>query len=136
MDTDQQWHGSRPENIFGVKMLDRPQSADQAIKTGDDFKRWMLEMGRLDGLPDSKPISERRAAELLGWSREAIRRVLRDDAPVPLYISLACRMRVLIASMGLPGVAAVPRPSGHMRWVDLGGGAGFMVIEPATGGND
>lgn len=61
--------------------------------TPDDLNDWMTRMGRLRG---RDRLTERQAAEMLGWTRESIRSRLDGDRPVPTYIELACRMLEII----------------------------------------
>lgn len=56
--------------------------------TAADFRAWLAHMGQLRG--KSRPISEREASELLGWSRVAVRRAIHENADPPKYIGLAC----------------------------------------------
>lgn len=58
------------------------------IRTGEDFRAWLVAMGRKRGKPE---ISLREAEELLGYSRASISAILKGKRKVPLYIALACR---------------------------------------------
>lgn len=57
--------------------------------TSKDLNEWLDRMGRLRG---KERLSEREAAELLGWTREALRPRINGTRAVPVYIELACRM--------------------------------------------
>jgi hypothetical protein len=57
--------------------------------TSEDFNAWLDRMGRLRG---KDRLSEREAAELLGWTREALRPRINGTRAVPRYIELACRL--------------------------------------------
>ena len=57
--------------------------------TQADLEAWMRRMGKYRG---KERLSERDAAELLGWTREALRPRLAGTREVPRYIDLAARM--------------------------------------------
>ncbi len=57
--------------------------------TKEDLNAWMKRMGRMRG---KDRLSEREAAELLGWNRESLRPRLTGAREVPKYIELACRL--------------------------------------------
>lgn len=57
--------------------------------TQQDLEDWLRRMGKMRG---KDRLSEREAAELLGWNRESLRPRLTGKRPVPTYIELACKM--------------------------------------------
>jgi transcriptional regulator with XRE-family HTH domain len=61
------------------------------IRTADDFRAWMVAMGRKRG---KASISVREASRELGYSRASISAILEGKRSVPLYIALACRARL------------------------------------------
>lgn len=67
--------------------------------SAEDFRAWMVRMGKLQG---KETLSERDAANALGWTRESIRSRLSGSRPVPKYIELACRMLEITARASQP----------------------------------
>lgn len=58
------------------------------IKNSEDFRAWMIVMGKKRG---KEAISQHEAAELLGYSRDSIRHIVNGRGRVPRYIDLACQ---------------------------------------------
>lgn len=58
------------------------------IKTSEDFRAWLVAMGKKRGL---EAISQHEASRLLGYSRDSVRKIVAGRQRVPRYINLACQ---------------------------------------------
>lgn len=58
------------------------------IKTSEDFRAWLVAMGKKRGL---QAISQHEASRLLGYSRSSIGKIVAGRERVPRYINLACQ---------------------------------------------